>query len=350
MQPQPYYQGEPLILPGEEYYPWGATFIAIPNLYITILNDKEPGMYPTIHFTIDKSMRPGRIPSEAGPTATNMDAMVYKSTTSEHYLIRDTYFKDGYARTTYDYWFTSALDIDLSTAQPGDIFTIVDPNGEEAIFERFIDSGVNDDQDFLNSGVTGSTPIGLPKALNHVYMPKEYYAGTGPNTSYQPIIIESPDGGLPLQNGHNENNYGDKFRKLKDYEYVNNSSIYSDEKLNPGPYMPDMDLLGVDDIGIQKPSTDLIDKPIYDDVRPMKYFVKSVPTNFATGADNFTSDKWPTWMVGYTDRLQSATDIVNHFDPANPRDPGDSRYITNYAWHHEPYNWPDGDIYRNGDY
>ena len=335
----------------EDLYPWGATFKAIPNLYVTIQNDKTFAIQNTRFFRKLPSMLPYPTDNDySKSTAVNMDAIIYKSTTSEHYLIRDTHQRNGYARTSYDYWLTSALDADLFNLTDYEQFTLVDL-GEDTLFDRLTDSGVNDDTDFLNSSYTGSTPNGAPNPLNHVYVPTGFVSGTGPSAYYSPFIIESPDKGLPLQNGHPENNYGNKFRTMKDYQWRSASpTIYSDEIVNPGPYMPDMDLTGLDDIGVEKPTSDLIDKPITETVRPMDYFVKSVPTNFATGADNFTSDKWPTWMVGYTDQPQSATDIENHFDPDNPRDPGDSRYITNYAWHHEPYNWPDGDIYRNGEY
>jgi hypothetical protein len=337
--------------PSEVNYPWGATFKAIPNLYITIQNDKDYQYFPTRILRKIPSMLMYPKSGTPGPDASlvNMDAIVYKSTTSEHYLIRDSFIRTGSGHTTYDYWLTSALDADLFNLTDFEEFTVVDL-GEDTLWDRLTDIGIDDDLQFKSFSYTGATHNGWPYPLNHVYVPVDFYAGTGPSAYYSPITIDSPDQGLPLQNGHPENNYGNKFRSLKEYEYKTGSSIYSDEKLNPGPYMPDMDVEGMDDIGIEKPTTDLVDKPITDRVRPLNYFVKSIPTDFATGATNFDSDKWPTWMVGYTDQPQTATDIENHFDPNNARDPGDSRYITNYAWHHEPYNWPDGDIYRNGDY
>lgn len=173
----------------------------------------------------------------------------------------------------------------------------------------------------------------------------QYYVRLlGSITDRNHTITEFPEvkPGL-LLNGHQYNDYGNQR-----YPLPNNSYVGDRYKKAPGPEKSEMDYFYTDSYAM-----DLDSAPTYGEAgdRILLYHgIKTQPTDFATGATNFTNDKWPKWMVGYKSEAQSVSEIIQHFNNNNPRSVGDSRYITNYAYTHEPFSWPDGDIYRNGDY
>ena len=139
-----------------------------------------------------------------------------------------------------------------------------------------------------------------------------------------------------LENGHAYNSFGDSNGTID----FGTPTKFSD------PPKSDMDVLYQDTYALGVNTA-------WNPIEPASqtslwHGYKHTPENFATGATGFTSGKWPTWMVGYTESPQGVSDINTHFTSARPV--GDSRYITNYPWSQEPYGWPTNAIYTGGTY
>lgn len=275
---------------------------------------------PGVTMTVDQTnVSPGK-----AHTRTVLDAeykwkgVVYKSLSSETYII-----KQGQTLGAGRQWcMLKNPTADITTLQPGDEF--------DAVAMHYIRDNADGLIAFKND---------KPK---YAWLPLSWTPGQEGADVYDPVYKQIP--GVLLQNGHVYNKFGNLRRSLSNQEVP--SDPY--EKLNPGPDKSDMDYFYTDN-----QATDTDKAPTFGiagSETTLYHGIQTEPKNFATGAVNFTSDKWPTWMVGYSDQPQSVTDIENHFAPDNVRTTGDSRYITNYAWTHEPYNWPDGDIYRNDEY
>lgn len=208
---------------------------------------------------------------------------------------------------------------------------------------------IHNPHDDLSTLLTGDSTIGTAGPR----VDDEFADIYGSGQPWREINLPGADGIDPvksvscvIQNGHRYNNWGDSKRSLSVGEFPANESPGT--KLNSGPEKSEMDVVYLDN---QAYSTNTLpNQPITGTEMSLYHGYKHTPNKFAEGASNFTPDKWPTWMVAYTEEPQSVADINNHFDDQTDRNTGDSRLITNYAWTHEPYNWPDGDIYRNGEY
>jgi hypothetical protein len=74
------------------------------------------------------------------------------------------------------------------------------------------------------------------------------------------------------------------------------------------------------------------------------------PKNFATGATNFTSDKWPVWMTGFRNTPISTPALQEFLAPTTDRPLGASQNITSNPWTSEPFGWPTASWYQDGTY
>ena len=239
----------------------------------------------------------------------DIPAVMWENATADKWIISD--IQIGASIDLYRLYLITDTDTDPSTLLPGSNFT---PNSQEEL----------QGAELLDSA-----------SFQQVWLPYDYLSDYTPDKIYDIDYLTSQR--PAIQNGHEYNNFGDSKRSLNIGEFPPGGSA---TKFNSGPEKSDMDVLFVDNYVL---SPALIETSAW-------HGYKHTPTDFAIGAQNFTPDKWPTWMVGYSDYPQSITSIDNHFQPTTNRNIDAGRYITNYAWIHEPYNWPDGDIYRNGDY
>jgi hypothetical protein len=82
----------------------------------------------------------------------------------------------------------------------------------------------------------------------------------------------------------------------------------------------------------------------------MWHGVMTQPKDFATGATNFTSDKWPVWMTGIRDTPMGTPDLTELLEPDTVRPVGATKYITVYPWTSEPFGWPTASWYQDGTY
>ena len=122
-----------------------------------------------------------------------------------------------------------------------------------------------------------------------------------------------------IQNGHRYNSYAGQFTPTKS----------------------DCDVLYLDEYAID-----------FDINQQASYWhgIMTQPKDFATGANNFTSDKWPLWMTGVRETPMSTPELVEFVDSDTQRPMGATQYITCWPWTTEPYGWPLANWYQDGTY